>query len=198
MDRITRRRNVNKFLIGVVPLAVIGIVVAASLGLGGLFGGAGRGEASSVQVLSDGQVVFTGDVAGAAAKVTDQVGFPVRVPTDLPTGFSVVTMAADTGPAGVAGFLNKAIIVANDATASANATAAVTFEETGSPFGAPTDRAEKFDVGVVGVTAFTQKTDAAVGYWLFTKDRGFLVTITGDQSRLGHEEILATLRSLVR
>jgi hypothetical protein len=118
MDRITRRRNVNKFLIGAVPLAVIG-VVAASLGLGGFFGGAGSGEASSVQVLSDGQVVFTGDVAGAAAEVTDQVGFPVRVPTDLPTGFSIVTMDADTGPTGVVGFLNKAIIVANDATGTA-------------------------------------------------------------------------------
>lgn len=188
----------SKYLVGVVSLVVLGIVAGASLGLGGFFGGSGRGEASSVQVLRDGQVVFTGDVKGAAAKVTDQVGFPVRVPANLPPGFTIVTMAADTGPAGVVGFLNKAIVVANDATSTIPASAAITFEQTGAPFGAPTGRAEPFDVGVPGVTAFTQTTDTAAGYWLFTKDRGFLVTITGSRSHISSDDLLATSRSLVR
>ena len=62
-------------------------------------------------------------------------------------------------------------------------------------FSAPDSRAQAIDIGIDGVDAFTQSTDRVLGYWLLTKDRGFLVTVTGSL-RPSEAEIIAMMKSL--
>jgi hypothetical protein len=54
-----------------------------------------------------------------------------------------------------------------------------------------------FDVGVPGVEAYVQSTEKATGYWIFTANRGFLVTVTGAQAP-GQAELHQMMASLVR
>ena len=64
-------------------------------------------------------------------------------------------------------------------------------------FAAPDGRAEKIDLGLPGVDVYFQATARATGYWIFTPDRGFLVSATGQEAPTD-AQMRAIVVSLVR
>lgn len=154
-------------------------------------------EAQGVQMRAGGTVISTLSLEDALAAVSQQVGFEVKYPASVPDSLKLDFVDSVSGPEGVPNGLKLAILSYGPKDEAQSGNVNVRIEETGSRFGAPTDRAQKFDVGVPGIEAYVQATEKATGYWVFTANRGFLVTVTGPQAP-GQAELRQMLASLVR
>lgn len=157
----------------------------------------GSAAAQDVEVREEGAVVSVGQAADAIATVSARVGFDVKVPTFVPDSLKLVSVDSTLGPEGAPNALRLAFLSYGPRDAAMQGKVAVRIEEAGLRFAAPDERAQKVDLGVAGVDAYVQVTDRATGYWAFTSNRGFLVTVTGPQAP-ADDQIRKMLASLVR
>ena len=172
-----------------------GLVVAGMVLL--LASSFGSAEAQSVEVREEGTVVSVGQAADAIADVSARVGFDVKVPTFVPDSLKLVSVDSTLGPEGVPNALRLAFLSYGPRDAAMQGKVAVRIEQAGLRFVAPDSRAQKIDLGVPGVDTYVQTTDRATGYWAFTANRGFLLTVTGAQAPTS-DQIREMLASLVR
>lgn len=165
-----------KRIIGALAICILAIIVAAFV-VQKLVGATTDAHAKSVEVRSNGTVVSTLSLDAAKAAVSQQVGFEVKYPTSVPESLKLDFVDSDLGPEGAPNALKLAILSYGPKDDAKRGKANVRISETGVRFGAPTDRAQPFDLGVPGIDAHTQTTDKATGYWVFTPDRGYLITV---------------------
>lgn len=187
------RIRIGKWFVGAVVAAALVVVVGVVFGLT-----VRETRAEKVQVREQGNIVGLASGEDAIADASKRVGFPVRVPTTLPDkDLKLEYVDTDVGPPGVASPLKKATLVYVARTASGASRLLVQIEETGVRFGEPVDRATRLDPGVPGVDLYHQETNGADGYWLLTKERGFMIVVSGPQ-RPAQPAVIPMLRSLVQ
>ncbi len=180
------------------------IVVAGILAAGVLTGASvimarssGPDRAYAVEVRQGGQVVSLANVDDAVAEVSRQVGFDVKLPTQLPPGLRLVAIDYSLGPEGVSNALKIATLFYGAKDEAKRGSVLVGIDQTGVRFGAPDGRAQKIDLGVPGTDAYFQQTERAAGYWLFTADKGFTIAVTGEEPPTD-AEMRAMIVSLVQ
>ncbi|MEO9253951.1 MAG: hypothetical protein ABI305_00295 [Tepidiformaceae bacterium] len=134
-------------------------------------------EAQSVEVRSSGTPVSKLSPDAARAAVSKQVGFEVKYPASVPDSLRLDGINAELGPEGVSNPLKMATLfyVPKD---DAKRGSGVQISETGTRF-QPAGGSQPFDLGVPGVDAYTASTDRATAYSVFTRDRGFLILVSG-------------------
>jgi hypothetical protein len=172
------------------------VVLGLSAGAALFFDGAEQTRANDVQVREDGVVIAAAAQADDAIdQVSQRVGFEVRLPSSVPSGLKLDFVDSALGPTGAPNALKLALLSYGPADSSRIGTVSVRVEQTGVRFATPDERAQKIDLGVPGVEAYFQATERARGYWVFTADRGFLVTATGANAPSDAElrEMIASL-----
>lgn len=163
----------NPWLLGLAATGVIAVVA-------GLFIlDTGSGAARDVEIREDGAVKSSAQEDDAVAEVSQRVGFEVKVPTRVPDGLELAFVDSTIVASGAANGLKLAFLSYSPKDEARSADVSVRIEQTGTRFSAPDGRAVKIDLGVPGTEAYYQITERATGYWLFTADRGFLVTVIG-------------------
>jgi hypothetical protein len=176
-------------------IGVIGLVAAIGALTAVLLFAEGGTTHAAVEVRENGTPVAVAAVDDAVKRVSDKVGFDVVVPAELPgAGLRMLYIDADVGPSEVGAPLKLAIMTFGRPEQD---DLRVVVEQAGTRFGAPEDRAEWVDIGLPGVDVYRQETDRAIGYWVLTADRGWVVGITASD-RPSEGAILSMLRSLVR
>ncbi len=179
---------------------VLGVVVAGLVAAGAALAGklsTDSARAENLELREDGAVVSTLPTDEAVAKVSERVGFDVKVPSSIPDSLELYYVDSVLGPEGMPNALKLGIVQLGPKDRAKSGNVSVRIEETGMRTGAPTDRAAKFDLGVPGVDAYTQRTDTATGYWVFTADRGFTIAIGGADA-INQGQLRDMMASLVR
>ncbi len=185
--------QIKLWLAGAAGIGVAAGAIAAFLVLSPWESSTAR--ASEVEVRIGGRIV--GQVAAdeGIRQVSDDVGFPVKVPSPVPDSLEMVGVeASDPPPAGLQNVFRTA--ATNWVAPDGEERLAMRIEQAGEPYDPPAGRAEPFDVGVDGAEAWLQRTENAVGYWLFTQESGFVVLFTGSERDVPEAEVRAMLVSL--
>ena len=140
-------------------------------------------EAHGVEVRDEGVVVSSANADDAIARLSQRVGYEVRVPKSVQASLELKGVDSAVGPEGVLNPLKLAFLLYGPKDAAKRGTASVRIEEAGVRFTPPSAGAQKFDLGVPGADAYYQVTEGGVAaYWIFTADRGFLVLVRGAEA----------------
>lgn len=175
-------------------ILVAGIAVGALLILAAPFGN--KSSARAVEIREGGTVVASASEHDAVADASARVGFEIVVPEYVPPGLRLEFVDTALGAEGVPNALKLATLSYGPTDESQRGTLQIRIEQPGLRFSPPDDRAERLDTGLPGVEAYRQVTVQARGYWIFSDDGGFLLTVTGSRG-LAEDDILNMLKSLV-
>ena len=140
-------------------------------------------EAHVVEVRDEGVVVSSANADDAIARLSQRVGYEVRVPKSVPASLELKGVDSAVGPEGVLNPLKLAFLLYGPRDEAKRGQAMVRIEQTGFRFAPPDGGAQKLDLGVRGVEAYYELTDRGVMvYSIFTVDRGFVVIVRGAEA----------------